>query len=63
MFEGDSVDTWAEKFPVGLMGGRAEGLVCADPGARTHIGASGISHPYSHRHSDDLSGPDLTRTC
>jgi hypothetical protein len=24
------------------MGGRAEGLACADPGARTPIGASGI---------------------
>jgi hypothetical protein len=24
-----------------LMGGRAEGLTCADPGARTPIGASG----------------------
>jgi hypothetical protein len=24
------------------MGGRAEGLTCADPGARTPIGASGI---------------------
>ena len=24
------------------MGGRAEGLACADQGARTHIGASGI---------------------
>ena len=41
MFEGDSADTCAGKFPLGLMGGRAEGLVCADPGARTYIGASG----------------------
>jgi hypothetical protein len=30
------------KFPLVLMGGRAEGLACADPGARTPIGASGI---------------------
>ena len=31
MFEGDSADTYAGKFP---MGGRAEGLACTDPGAR-----------------------------
>jgi hypothetical protein len=42
MFEGDSADTWARKFPLVLKGGRVEGLVCADPGARTPIGASGI---------------------
>ena len=41
MFEGDSADTCAEKFLLVLMGGRAEGLACADPGARTPIGASG----------------------
>ena len=41
MFEGDSADTGAEKFPLVSMGGRAEGLACADPGARTPIGASG----------------------
>ena len=35
MFEGDSADTCAGKFPLVLMGGRAEGLACADPGART----------------------------
>ena len=38
MFEGDSC---AGKFPLVLMGGQAEGLACADPGARTPIGASG----------------------
>ena len=41
MFEGDSADMCARKFPLVSMGGRAEGLVCADPGARTPIGASG----------------------
>jgi hypothetical protein len=45
MFEGDSADTGAGKFPLLSMGGRAggrvEGLTCADPGARTPIGASG----------------------
>jgi hypothetical protein len=41
MFEGDSADTGAKQFPLVSMGGRAEGLVCADPGARTPIGASG----------------------
>ena len=42
MFEGDSADTCARKFPLVSIGGRAEGLACADPGARTPIGASGI---------------------
>jgi hypothetical protein len=42
MFEGDSADMCAEKFPLMSMGGRAEGLACADPGARTPIGMSGI---------------------
>ena len=41
MFEGDSADTGAGKFPLVSMGGRVEGLTCADPGARTPIGASG----------------------
>ena len=41
MFEGDSADMFAGKFPLVFMGGRAEGLACTDPGARTHIGASG----------------------
>ena len=37
----DSADTCTEKFPLVSMGGRAEGLACTDPGARTPIGASG----------------------
>jgi hypothetical protein len=41
MFEGDSADTCAGKFQLVSMEGRAEGLACADPGARTPIGASG----------------------
>ncbi len=41
MFEGDSADMCAGKFPLVSMGGRAEGLACADPGARTPIGTSG----------------------
>ena len=40
MFEGDSAEMCAGKFPLVSMGGRAEGLACADPGARTPIGAS-----------------------
>ena len=36
-------DMCAEKFPLMSMGGRAEGLVCADPGARTPISTSGNS--------------------
>ena len=35
MFEG------AGKFPLVSMGGRAEGLACTDPRARTPIGTSG----------------------
>ena len=42
MFEGDTADMYAGKFALVSMGGRAEGLACADPGARTPIGASGI---------------------
>ena len=37
MLEGDSANTCAEKFPLMLIGGRAEGLACAEPGARTPI--------------------------
>ena len=40
MFEGDSADRCAGKFPLILMGGRAEVLACSDPGARTPIGVS-----------------------
>ena len=42
MFEGDSADMCAGKFPLVSLGGQAEGLACADPGVRTPIGASGI---------------------
>ena len=38
--EGDSADMCAGKFLLVSMGGPAEGLACADPGARTPIGAS-----------------------
>ena len=41
MFEGDSADMCGGKFPLLSMGGQAEGLGWADPGARTPIGASG----------------------
>ena len=41
IFEGDSADMCAGKFPLLLMGGPVEGLACADLGARTPIGASG----------------------
>ena len=41
MFEGDSADMCAGKYPLVPMEGRAEGLACADRGARTPIGASG----------------------
>jgi hypothetical protein len=48
MFEGDSADTCGGKFPLMSMGGRTEGLVCADLGARTPIGVSGIFSFSSH---------------
>ena len=41
MFEGDSADKCGGKFTYMSMGGRAEGLAFADPGARTPIGVSG----------------------
>ena len=41
MFEGDFADTCAEKFPVTSVDGRAEGLACTGPGARTAICVSG----------------------
>ena len=41
MFEGASADTCAGKFPLTSMGGQAEGLAYADPGAMTPIGVSG----------------------
>ena len=41
MFEGDSADTCAGKFSLVSMGGRVEGLACADQEARTPIGVSG----------------------
>jgi hypothetical protein len=40
MFEGESADTCAGKFRLVSMGGRAEGVACTDPGARTPIGVS-----------------------
>ena len=40
MFEGDFADTGAENLSVKTMGGRAEGLACANSGARTPIGVS-----------------------
>ena len=40
MFQGDSADRCAGKFQLVSMGGRSEGQACADPGARTPIGAS-----------------------
>ena len=44
MLEGDSGEMCAGKFPLVSMGGQVEGLACADTGARTPIGASGIMY-------------------
>ena len=46
MFEGDSADMCAGKFLILSMGGQAEGLACADHGARTLIGASEFFYIY-----------------
>ena len=64
MFEGDSADTCAGKFTLVSMGGLAEGLVCADPGARTPIGASGnfsISRSPQHFVLWDLKKVKLSK--
>ena len=42
MFEGNSADTCGGKFPLVSMGVGAECPACANTGARTPIGASGI---------------------
>ena len=42
MFEDDFADMFTEKCPLMIMVGRAEGLACADPGARNPIAVSGI---------------------
>ena len=47
MFEGDSADMCGRKFPLVSMGGRAEGLACADPVASIPIGASEIVGNFS----------------
>ena len=41
MFEVHCADKQAGKFPLPSMGGSADGLACADPGARTPIDGSG----------------------
>ena len=43
MFKGDSADTCGGKFPLVSMGGRADTSSVRRRGARTPIGASGIS--------------------
>ena len=47
MFEGD---TCAKKIPLMLMGGKAEGLACTDPGARTPVSVSGYLCLYRTVH-------------
>ena len=66
MFEGDSSDTCAGKFLLVSMGGRAEGLACADPGERTPIGASGNFYIFlvedtTHRQKDQETKPELNK--
>ena len=59
MFEGDSADMCVGKFPLMSMGGRAEGLACADPGARTPIGASGNYQYYRFYHCVCIVMPEI----
>ena len=40
LFENDSADMSAGKFPLTSMGDRSGGQVCADPGVRTAISVS-----------------------
>jgi hypothetical protein len=54
MFEGDSADMCAGKFPLMSMGGRAEGLACANLGARTPIGTSGSSFACQSVKTDQI---------
>jgi hypothetical protein len=55
MFEGDSANACGEKFPLVSMRCWAEGLPCADLGARTPIGASTNSIWWTlQRNSDDM---------
>ena len=61
MFEGDSADTGGGKFPLVSIGGRAEGLACADPEASIPIGASGnflvIATHNGHLKKNQVSSP------
>ena len=49
MFKGDSKNKCGGNFSLMSMGGQAEGLACADPGARTSIGVSGNFTLYRYR--------------
>ena len=55
MFEGDSADMCACNFLLMWIGGRAKGLACADPGARTPLGVSGNFPNLSPKLSFSLS--------
>ena len=70
----DSQDMCAKKYPLVSMGGRVEGQVWADPGARTPIGASGnfiLSQDYqllviliiSRFPTDEISSLILSISC
>jgi hypothetical protein len=53
--KGNSADMCGRKFPLMSMGGRPEGLACADPGARTPIGMSRNSYNYTFNHFDSTT--------
>ena len=66
--EGHSADTGAGKFQLVSMGGRVEGLACADLGARTPIGARGnfnlfiffsLSPPFINSQKGLLQGSEF----
>ena len=56
--EGHSADTGARKFPLVSMGGRADGLACADPGARTPIGTGRNFDPTRRNMQKKMGLPD-----
>jgi hypothetical protein len=55
-----SADTCGGKFTLMLMGGQAEGLGCANPGARIPIGVSNFLSPNLTITKTKTSGNNIT---
>ena len=56
-------DTYADKIPLVLMGGWTEGQVCAEEGARTFNGASGICNQKKFKILLSTENYVLNRLC